>query len=249
MNPVLQKNHSQVIWVFVGGAIGAGKSTLCRMLQHRLETTHTAHVLFLAEYVETKEGLEMLQRFLTKSIDQYDFQKYILDLYAIRLSEIQDKIRNMQGPIVILVERHPMDSILIFSQRSLQCNEIGREQYNALFRYCQDLTCVPQFMPSARNCRIYSLTRRTDYSSLDDDVFASILTTIASRKPRTGEKVLYLILLFSDSRDAQALQRENVVMRMRQGEDTYSAEYLQWINDQYRRIYSSFHSPQVREFK
>lgn len=241
MNSVLQKDPSKIIWVFVGGAIGAGKSTLCRMLQHRLETTHTAHVVFLEEYVETQEGLEMLQRFLTASIDQYAFQKHILDFYASHLATICAATRASQdqGPIVILVERHPMDSILIFSQRSLQRNEISREQYDALFRSCQDLPWIPQFMPSAHNCRLYSLARRTDYSSLEDDVFALLLRTIPSRKPRTREKVLYLILLFSDNPESRALQRENVVMRMRKGEDTYSAEYLEWINSQYWRVYSN----------
>lgn len=226
-------------WVFVGGSIGAGKSTLCRALKARLESTHTAHVFFLAEYVETSEGMQMLQRFLTKSIEQYAFQSYILDFYRRRIEAIEADRSACRGPIVILVERHPMDSILVFSKRSLQQKQITQAQYTQLFEMARSMKGIPQFMPTAQHCKVCLLNQKPDYSGIPEDVYHWVLAAMTSRNRRGGEKekVLYVILLFDNSPNARNLQRENLTLRDRQGESSYTDEYLNWINDAYKSVY------------
>lgn len=230
-----------ITWVFVGGAIGAGKSTLCHMLQTRLETEQDVAVVFLAEYVETKQGLEMLQKFLTNTISQFDFQEYILDFYATNLASIPTRMMQFppRRPVVILVERHPMDSIVIFSKRSVQQKKITQDQYTQLYEKAHSMQGIPQFMPTAQHCKVWLLNQKPDYAGINDDVYHWILTAMTARNRRGGEKekVLYVILLFDTSRTAQQLQRENLSIRDRQGESSYTDEYLNWINDAYKSVY------------
>lgn len=242
--PDAASSGPRVVWVFIGGGIGAGKSTLCRALEARMSTEHIARVFFLREYVETSEGLAMLQRFLTHAITPYEFQAYILETYSKAAATIRALAAHDPAlPLVVLVERHPMDSVTVFATHALEMGAISPSEHRALCEQCRRIPVIPQTTPSPTNSIVYYLDAATDYASIEADALDAIVGLLGGR-PR--DAVLYITLLFTAAPTSRAVQRAHLAARAREGEDSYRAEYLDWINRRYTSVYAP-HSTAVQE--
>lgn len=86
--------------IVITGPIGAGKSTLCSLLEQKL------NLEYIREYIDLENGENMLAKFKNGEISNQVFQDYILDCFDSQLQQSKTK--------VVIMERMPQEGPIIF---------------------------------------------------------------------------------------------------------------------------------------
>lgn len=86
--------------IVITGPIGSGKSTLCSLLEQKL------NLEYIREYIDLENGENMLAKFKNGEISNQVFQDYILDCFDSQLQQSKTK--------VVIMERMPQEGPIIF---------------------------------------------------------------------------------------------------------------------------------------
>lgn len=208
----------------VSGPISAGKSTLLQIL-FNLFNEYKFKAGVLPEYINSDPhiGSELLGRFITKKITNATFQNYILDVYKESYNNLKSGGHN-----VIMMERVPDDSILIFANIT-NCNTPEDLNEQTLFAlYCKmleyDKSCdFPSYIDST--------TELIDFTGSVEDILIAVMDTII-HDITTGVKKRIIGLRADINVCVSRIKR-----RGRNEEQDYDRNYLQQIIHAYDEIF------------
>lgn len=111
--------------IFIGGTIGAGKTTIINKLK---DIYSELNPVIIKEYIDYDNiGEEKLNLFLNGSLNAFEFQVYIVNCYI-------EQFKNNDG-LLYIFERHPLESI-IFAAQKLSFNEL-KSLYNYIINVCR----------------------------------------------------------------------------------------------------------------
>ena len=128
-------------FLFVGGTIGAGKSTI---VQRLLTSFPNKKLSLIKEYIDwDKFGEQKLNMFMAKQMSAFQFQRYIIECYF-------RQFLVAEGDLFIF-ERHPIESI-VFATRF--CSE---DEVEKLYDFCYDM-CKEYGIPMPGECDFMEVT-------------------------------------------------------------------------------------------
>ena len=227
----------------ITGPIGAGKTTLIEALKslfnNLVENTVNKEkfgesVQELPEYlgIDPEFGQKMLERKINKEISNTTFQNYIVDMYSLRLRQLNDKF------VIRFIERLPEDSVLCFSNISNfydRDSKEEREKYLELSDF--DLYTIKQRFDELKV--LYELPSYSDQetkfiklSSCDfNDLLMCVIDVIAEDiNNGVTKRIIGLDLSFE-------VTFRRIVKRNRNGESSYSKDWLTMICNFYNKLY------------
>ena len=227
----------------VTGPIGAGKTTLIEALKCLFKSLvensvnkeqYSESVQELPEYlgIDPEFGQRMLERKINKEISNTTFQNYIVDMYSLRLRQLNDKF------MIRFIERLPEDSVLCFSNIS---NFHDRDNKDKFEKYLElsdfDLYTIKQRFDNLKD--LYELPsyadKQTEFiniSSCDfNDLIMSVVDIIADDlQSGVTKRIIGLDLSFE-------ITLRRIMKRNRNGESNYSKDWLKMICNFYSKLY------------
>ncbi len=143
--PVNKPKKIEKEFLFVGGTIGAGKSTIVQKL---ITSFPNKNVQLIKEYIDWDEyGEQRLNAFLSKRMTAFDFQRYVIECYFRQFIEARADM--------FIFERHPVESI-VFATRF--CSE---EEVEKLYDFCWNM-CREYGIPMPTDCDFMEVTNNGD---------------------------------------------------------------------------------------
>lgn len=227
----------------VTGPIGAGKTTLIEALKCLFKSLvensankdqYSESVQELPEYlgIDPEFGQRILERKINKEISNTTFQNYIVDMYSLRLRQLNDKF------MIRFIERLPEDSVLCFSNIS---NFHDRDNKDKFEKYLElsdfDLYTIKQRFDNLKD--LYELpsyadkhTQFINISSCDfNDLIMSVIDIIAEDlHSGVTKRIIGLDLSFE-------ITLRRIMKRNRNGESNYSKDWLKMICNFYSKLY------------
>lgn len=111
--------------ITIEGNIGAGKSTLIKMLKERFSD----RMAFVEEQVEVWQHMGILEQFYSDPVKYaFKFQAIVLETM---MKALEDEIKNGDKEIIIC-DRCPITAIKVFSSNLLDDNIITQRQFDTL---------------------------------------------------------------------------------------------------------------------
>ena len=221
--------------VIVTGGVAIGKTTIITRLVQLLGDDN---VIVVREYIDSlRDGVEMLNRYLTNEIDCYTFQKYILNYYETTLERIS--YLDLTNKIVIF-ERTVDDSITCFSNRDHNIGKLSTEQFFELFQIAKRIDerySLPSWLVSTtidnaerndKNENVFIPIRSND---VEKD--SNIIYSIIENRIGTNHYSNIIIGLYNDA--AECYKR--IQKRNRKGEEAYTKEWIADFNYNYMRLF------------
>lgn len=206
--------------VVITGGVAVGKSTIIDEVKRNLKQLGH-NIISIPEYIDVKEdGLEMLNKYLSKEISVYTFQKYILDYYDEYINSLNPK----EGDI-LLFERCVDDAITCFSNRDHSKGMLSTEDLYGLYMYAKGMG-LKYNLPSyfSENNHVFFPVKTADVAK-DGSLIAAIINN------RTENLIIGLY-----NSDRECYKRVNV--RNRPGEiEAYPLTTIHDFNSIYRRLY------------
>lgn len=228
----------------ITGPIGAGKTTLIEALKSLFKTfieksnnlmeRFGDSIQELPEYlgIDPEFGQRMLERKINKEISNTTFQNYIVDMYSLRLRELDKKF------MIRFIERLPEDSVLCFSNIS---NFYDRDNKDEFEKYLElsdfDLYTIKQRFDNLKD--LYELpsyadkdTKFINLSSCDfNDLLTSVIDIIIDDlESGVTKRIIGLDLSFE-------ITLRRIMKRNRNGESNYSKDWLKMICNFYSKLY------------
>lgn len=199
----------------ITGPIGVGKSTIIKSIK-----SHFKNVIHIPEYINgDKNGNLMLNKFITKQISIFDFQKYILDYYK------NQKV-DLNSNSICVYERIPDDSIMVFSNYQYQTGFINKTKMYDLYSYAQYINRIKHILSYVDNNIDCSIVKNENY----DDCVKEVINIIENDlKNNIHNRIIILDVDFDTT-----LKRIN--KRSREGEDNYDIKYLRDIYIIYKNL-------------
>ena len=198
----------------ISGTIGAGKSTLIkRLLAHfHVKNMKCGHI---PEYIDTKNGPEMLEKWTNGEITLEEFQEYINGVTEKLNKDLCDKALDVK-----IYERTPIESAIIFSIESPTYENILNSAKSLHERFaipnpCQDIEDIIIM----------------DANLPEEELFKQVATIVQNDMDfGITKRILYLRVNLLNS-----LKR--IKFRGRRSEKNYSVPYLQKIFLRYEKLF------------
>lgn len=207
--------------VIITGGVAVGKSSIVSAVVDYLDNQQVKWII-VPEYIDVKEdGLDMLNKYLTKEITVFEFQKYVINYYAEYLDNL-----DVNGNEVLIFERAIDDAITCFSNLDYSKGELTISEF----------------------CELYELTKKYDqkynipsYFINDDKIFIPIRTEDAIRDGniigsiianRYNNNIVIGLYNFDD------VCYNRMIVRNRPGEkEAYTPNTISKFNYTYQKLY------------
>lgn len=207
--------------VIIAGGVAVGKSSIITAITNYLDTQHIKWII-VPEYIDVKEdGLEMLNKYLTKKITVYEFQEYVINYYAEYLDNL-----DVEGDEVLIFERAIDDAITCFSNLDYNKGNLTIDEFCKLYelvkKYDKKYNVPSYFIDDGK----IFIPIRTEDSTRDGNIIGSIIANRNNNNIVVGlynfDKVCY----------------ERMLIRNRPGEkEAYSLEVISKFNYTYQKLY------------
>lgn len=220
-------------FIYIEGSIATGKTKMInKLVEYIKQIKPDEQIYVIQEYIDYyEEGEKLLEGFLTGTISNYVLQRSILECYVEQLWRIDMTSKANQ---TIIFERHPYDSLYIFTRRSYEKGEISYAEYVELHEYAYEMFegKIPDpFIEGEGYRMIYH------YPSLSFDFcFHSAKRHILDYcYGKDNKRCITIYVTFgSTCKEYLNIQLELIRCRSRKEEvDSYTIEYLKDINKRY----------------
>lgn len=207
--------------IIITGSVAVGKTTAMNALCDKLDKCHVNWIK-VPEYIDMMEdGLDMLNKYLSRKISSFKFQKYVIDYYNKFLMNL-----NVNGDEVLIFERSVDDAISCFSKIEFDQGRLSLSEYNSLYEMAYNIN-TNYNLPS-----YFLLDNGFDFTCLktDDDVSGIVLSRMLCNDRKNIIVGLY-------NSDKECLERVND--RRRPGENSYNINSIHNFNKCYGEIFIS----------
>ena len=207
--------------VIIAGGVAVGKSSIITAITKYLEA-HNIKWVIVPEYIDVKEdGLEMLNKYLTKKITVYEFQKYVINYYAEYLDNLY-----IDGDEVLIFERAIDDAITCFSNIDYNKGGLTTDEFCKLYELVKKYDIkynIPSYF--IEDGKIF-IPMKTEDSTRDGNIIGSIIAN------RNNNNIV--IGLYNYDRTCY----ERMLIRNRPGEkEAYTLEVIAKFNYTYQKLY------------
>jgi deoxyadenosine/deoxycytidine kinase len=202
----------------ITGTIGAGKSTLCNLIEKTLSEHDIKYKCYPEYLANDKTGCELLSKRLTGEISALTFQNYILDYW--------EHILRTTSSGINIYERCVEDSVVSFCNMANLQGEMSDQELLLLFERARTITKTydgPSYYGTAQFIKI-----DTD---APDKLLAKVVSTIAS-DIRNGVRNRIIGICVTDE-----VSHDRIIERHRDGEH-YDIATVRRFNRQYNSLYN-----------
>ena len=122
----------------VEGNIGAGKSTIFKMLKEHLRTIKNTQVVYLPEPVSVWESIKdsdgenAIEKYYGNPV-KYAFPFQMMAFIS-RIHQLREALKSARGNVIIISERSVLTDKVVFTKMLYEDNKIGGIEYNI---YCK----------------------------------------------------------------------------------------------------------------
>lgn len=207
--------------VIIAGGVAVGKSSIITALTNYLDTQHIKWII-VPEYIDVKnDGLEMLNKYLSKQITVFTFQEYVINYYAEYLDQL-----DVNGDEVLIFERAIDDAITCFSNLDYNKGNLTIDEFCKLYdlvkKYDKKYNIPSYFIDDNK----IFIPIRTENSIRDGNIIGSVIANRINSNIVVGlynfDKVCY----------------ERMLIRNRPGEkEAYTLEIISNFNYTYQKLY------------
>lgn len=195
--------------IVVTGSIGAGKTTICKLLVEKLKLP------FIKEYIDLdNNGEKMLCKFKSGIVSNKEFQRYILENYKQQLDIYKKE--------VVIMERLPEEGGKIFCSDPNVLVEalVLQEKYDI---YSSNATVIT-----------VDVANKTP-SKIADEIICKIFDSPFPTFDLVQKRILDLGIVIVYLKSTPELCKSRIEKRNRKGEDDLTIEVLQNMCDSYEK--------------
>lgn len=210
-------NNIQKYNLVITGTIGAGKSTLCNLLETMFRINNITHTCYPEYLANDSLACELLAKRLSNKVSAVTFQNYILDYWKNALQKSNKGIS--------IYERCVEDSVISFCNMANLNGDLTDQELLSLFERAREITVKyngPSYFGTSEFIEIESTNSMNValeiLKIIQDDISNGIINRVIG-------------LSVTDE-----VSFERVINRNREGE-SYSMSTIQKYNSQYRALY------------
>lgn len=218
--------------IIITGGVAVGKTSVMTAVKKYLNEK-AIKFLEVPEYIDGKEdGLEMLNKYLSKTIPSFEFQSYIMNYYDWYFT---NKVTNEDN--LLLFERTLDDSVICFSNLDNHKHELSDEEFMNIYKQAISINTKYNIPSYISNDNFEFIPIKTTNSDLAGKMIAAIIEV----RPDAN-------IVFGLHNDDDVCY-ERMLLRNRPGEtEVYTPQYIASFNKIYRNIYSKLSSNGNIEF-
>lgn len=210
----------------ISGPVGVGKSTRLQQIETYLKDNNIPYFI-VPEYIDgDPNGKNMLQKFLSGEMNNFDFQMYILNFYVKYIKE--SILPVLTGDELIVFERLPDEGIAIFANITWNSrNGFTESEMRKLYYKVVEIDAT-YGLPSIFDLQFYPFT----FTCIEASDNANLAPTAISLINNTHEHVVIGLFNTTD------VCYKRIIMRAREGENKYTYDDADRFVQMYMNMYT-----------